>query len=206
MLHCLPAYRGLEISDAVMEGPRSLVFPQAENRLHFQKGLLAVLMESSNGLRDPAGSALNSLARSRDTVHAIRGMARLKVDPFPTFDFTPSSAPSRSAATDATASPSPMPFSPWVRPRWKAWKMAFILLDGIPGPSSDTDSTCHAPFSSCRDSHLIRTVPVVLYLTALPTRFCRTSATNSRSLWTLSPSAISTASVRPLVSACARPA
>jgi ornithine carbamoyltransferase len=44
VLHCLPAYRGLEISDSVMEGPRSLVFPEAENRLHFQKGLLAVLM------------------------------------------------------------------------------------------------------------------------------------------------------------------
>lgn len=44
VLHCLPAYRGLEISEAVLEGPRSLVFPQAENRLHFQKGLLAVLM------------------------------------------------------------------------------------------------------------------------------------------------------------------
>jgi ornithine carbamoyltransferase len=44
VLHCLPAYRGLEISEGVMEGSRSLVFPQAENRLHFQKGLLAVLM------------------------------------------------------------------------------------------------------------------------------------------------------------------
>jgi ornithine carbamoyltransferase len=44
VLHCLPAYRGLEISEAAMEGPQSLVFPQAENRLHFQKGLLAVLM------------------------------------------------------------------------------------------------------------------------------------------------------------------
>ena len=44
VLHCLPAYRGLEISDAVMEGPQSLVFPEAENRLHFQKGLMAVLM------------------------------------------------------------------------------------------------------------------------------------------------------------------
>lgn len=44
VLHCLPAYRGLEISEEVIEGPRSLVFPQAENRLHFQKGLLAVLM------------------------------------------------------------------------------------------------------------------------------------------------------------------
>jgi ornithine carbamoyltransferase len=44
VMHCLPAYRGLEISDSVMEGPRSRVFQQAENRLHFQKGLLAVLM------------------------------------------------------------------------------------------------------------------------------------------------------------------
>ena len=44
VLHCLPAYRGYEISEAVMEGPQSLVFPEAENRLHFQKGLLAVLL------------------------------------------------------------------------------------------------------------------------------------------------------------------
>ena len=44
VLHCLPAYRGLEISEPVMEGPRSLIFQEAENRLHFQKGLLAVLM------------------------------------------------------------------------------------------------------------------------------------------------------------------
>src|SRR3954466_8362407 len=44
VLHCLPAYRGLEISEGVLEGPQSLVFPQAENRLHFQKGLVAVLM------------------------------------------------------------------------------------------------------------------------------------------------------------------
>jgi ornithine carbamoyltransferase len=44
VMHCLPAYRGLEISHEVMEGPRSLIFPQAENRLHFQKGLVAVLL------------------------------------------------------------------------------------------------------------------------------------------------------------------
>ncbi len=44
VLHCLPAYRGIEISAGVMEGPQSLVFAEAENRLHFQKGLLAVLM------------------------------------------------------------------------------------------------------------------------------------------------------------------
>lgn len=44
VLHCLPAYRGLEIAEVTMEGAQSLIFPQAENRLHFQKGLLAVLM------------------------------------------------------------------------------------------------------------------------------------------------------------------
>lgn len=44
VMHCLPAYRGLEISDGVMEGKQSCIFQQAENRLHFQKGLLAVLM------------------------------------------------------------------------------------------------------------------------------------------------------------------
>ncbi len=44
VLHCLPAYRGIEITDAVIDGPRSRVFRQAHNRLHAQKGLLAVLM------------------------------------------------------------------------------------------------------------------------------------------------------------------
>ena len=44
VLHCLPAYRELEITDEVVESPQSLVFPQAENRLHFQKALIAVLM------------------------------------------------------------------------------------------------------------------------------------------------------------------
>jgi ornithine carbamoyltransferase len=44
VMHCLPAYRGLEISEGAMEGKQSVVFDQAENRLHYQKGLLAVLM------------------------------------------------------------------------------------------------------------------------------------------------------------------
>jgi ornithine carbamoyltransferase len=44
VMHCLPAYRGLEITAEMVDGPRSLIFPQAENRLHFQKGLLAVLL------------------------------------------------------------------------------------------------------------------------------------------------------------------
>lgn len=44
VLHCLPAYRGVEITDDVLDGGQSRVFPQAHNRLHAQKGLLAVLM------------------------------------------------------------------------------------------------------------------------------------------------------------------
>ncbi|MEY9931847.1 ornithine carbamoyltransferase [Catenulispora sp. GP43] len=46
VLHCLPAYRGYEIAASVIDGPQSVVWDEAENRLHAQKALLAFLLES----------------------------------------------------------------------------------------------------------------------------------------------------------------
>ena len=64
-LHCLPAHRGEEVTEDVIEGPQSRVWDQAENRLHVQKALMATLMGDSDGvterseraMHDPAGSS-----------------------------------------------------------------------------------------------------------------------------------------------------
>jgi ornithine carbamoyltransferase len=48
VLHCLPAHRGEEIAEEVLEGPRAPVFDQAENRLHLQMALLDWIIGSGD--------------------------------------------------------------------------------------------------------------------------------------------------------------
>ena len=49
-MHCLPAHRGEEVTDSVMESPRAVVFAEAENRLHAQKALLLALLGTERSL------------------------------------------------------------------------------------------------------------------------------------------------------------
>ena len=67
VLHCLPAHRGEEITDEVMDGPQSMVFQQAENRMHAQKAILAFLLAEKGEWPRPAPK------RSTATKHTPAG-------------------------------------------------------------------------------------------------------------------------------------
>jgi ornithine carbamoyltransferase len=63
-MHCLPAHRNAEVTDAVLDGPQSLVFEQAENRLHAQKAILLTLLGSAKRIPNSRERGLQARKRT----------------------------------------------------------------------------------------------------------------------------------------------
>jgi len=63
-MHCLPAHRNAEVTDAVLDGPQSVVFEQAENRLHAQKAILLMLLGGGKRLQNSRERGLQARRRA----------------------------------------------------------------------------------------------------------------------------------------------
>ena len=63
-MHCLPAHRNAEVTDAVLDGPQSLVFEQAENRMHAQKALLLMLLGGAKRISNSRSRGIQARKRS----------------------------------------------------------------------------------------------------------------------------------------------
>jgi ornithine carbamoyltransferase len=75
-LHCLPAHRGEEVAEEVIEGPQSKVWDQAENRLHVQKAILATLMGGGSGERGTKSVSGKGKSVSGRTTKGVSGKGK----------------------------------------------------------------------------------------------------------------------------------